>query len=433
MARKGSGKRQALLGDPDVRRWYENTARGALTTADNYLRMLGIFLEGTALSPKEFVALEPKRRDDILADYIEGMLRAGKAGSYAAVIKKAVASWLDWNGLKFTRRIKVPGAHKRPSLVDAHIPTQEELRKVLRMADVRAKAVIGLMAFSGLREQVLGTYKGDEGLRLKSFPELEVQETLRFAQVPTRVEIPEFLSKTGRPYFSFLGPEGCEYLLGYLRKRQGQGETLTSDSSVIRPERAKKDFIRTLNIADIIRGPMRRAGLKEPPYIWRSFFDSRAMMAESKGFIRDYRQFFMGHSGDIEHVYALHKTVPPDTIEDMREAYAKALPLLESEPRVSAEDPRRDVLEVLLAVVGYSETDIEAMDFDNMTKEEVARLIEGAPRQILANDGSGPRQRILGMEDLPDALQEGWTFKASLPDGRVVVETPEEAWHTSPA
>jgi hypothetical protein len=66
--------------------------------------------------------------------------------------------------------------------------------------------------------------------------------------------------------------------------------------------------IRTSNIGDAIRLPIRRAGFPWRPYVLRSYFETQMVIAESKGWvIRDYRQFFMGHSGDIEHVYTLNK------------------------------------------------------------------------------------------------------------------------------
>ena len=55
-------------------------------------------------------------------------------------------------------------------------------------------------------------------------------DQLKVQPVPTKIEIPERLSKTGRPYFTFLGPEGCEYLNAYLRERAEIGETITGAS-----------------------------------------------------------------------------------------------------------------------------------------------------------------------------------------------------------
>ena len=43
------------------------------------------------------------------------------------------------------------------------------------------------------------------------------------------------------------------------------------------------------------------------------------MLAESKGMVlRDYRQFWMGHKGDIENRYTTNKQkLPESVIEDM--------------------------------------------------------------------------------------------------------------------
>ena len=156
MPLKGAGKWQALLADKDVKRWYDNLARGSRATADNYVRVLGRFLDANALTPDSFIKLHAKQRDDILADHVAAMLDAGRAGSYVEVTKKAVVSGLDWNGLKLTRKIRIQGSSTRPSLRDAHIPSQEELRQVFHVGDPRAKTAVALIAFSGVRPEVMG-------------------------------------------------------------------------------------------------------------------------------------------------------------------------------------------------------------------------------------------------------------------------------------
>ncbi|MEM3434042.1 MAG: hypothetical protein QXU33_05885 [Candidatus Methanomethyliaceae archaeon] len=45
-----------LLEDPDVRRWYENVARGSITTAEVYLRRLGFFCSSLGSTPRELAA-----------------------------------------------------------------------------------------------------------------------------------------------------------------------------------------------------------------------------------------------------------------------------------------------------------------------------------------------------------------------------------------
>jgi hypothetical protein len=230
--RKGEGKWQALLEDSDVRRWYDNLSRGSRATADNYLRVLGRFLAQTGLTAKALLKRKAKEREDLLADRITRMLEENRAASYVEVTKKAVVSWLDWNGQRLRRRIRIPGAGRRPSLRDAHIPSQEELRRVLNVADSRARVAISLIGFGGIRLEPMGSYLGDDGLRIRDFVEARVVgNSLRFKTVPTRIEIPERLSKTGRPYFTFVGPEACEYLAAYIGERAQAGEKITGDSA----------------------------------------------------------------------------------------------------------------------------------------------------------------------------------------------------------
>lgn len=64
------------------------------------------------------------------------------------------------------------------------------------------------------------------------------------------------------------------------------------------------------------------------------------MLAESKGLIlKDYRQFFMGHVGDIEHRHTVNKQrLSEEVIEDMRESYSKASKFLETEEKGMKEE-----------------------------------------------------------------------------------------------
>lgn len=66
---------------------------------------------------------------------------------------------------------------------------------------------------------------------------------------------------------------------------------------------------------------MRRAGFDWRPYILRRYFDIRLMIIEMDDvIIRDFRVFWMGHRGDIEHTYTLNKQLPKDVREKMRSA-----------------------------------------------------------------------------------------------------------------
>jgi len=88
---------------------------------------------------------------------------------------------------------------------------------------------------------------------------------------------------------------------------------------------AVKPFVHTGKITDSIRKCMRAAGVRRRPYVLRAYAETQLIIAESKGKIsHPYLQFVAGHKGDVEARYSTNKgRLPPDMIEDMREAYKR--------------------------------------------------------------------------------------------------------------
>jgi len=260
-----------LLEDVDVRRWYRNVARGSQVTADVYLRRLGAFCSHFGLTPKRLVSLDRDEIYNLLLDYVSDLEESGRAGSYIESALKAVKSWLAHNDLEVKRKIKIRGARDTPTLRDERTPTPEELRRIFLSGDKKARTACVLMAHSGLRPVTLGNYRGTDGLRVRDFPEMKIEEdTVEFERIPTMVVVRPELSKGGHQYFTFLSEEGCEYLKDYLEERMRKGEKLTADSPIIRPKVAKKPFIRSVNIGDMIREAIRRAGFGWRPYVLTS-------------------------------------------------------------------------------------------------------------------------------------------------------------------
>jgi len=50
-------RHKKLLVDPDVKRWYQNIARGSTMTDDVRLRRLGVYCERTDTTPKELAQI----------------------------------------------------------------------------------------------------------------------------------------------------------------------------------------------------------------------------------------------------------------------------------------------------------------------------------------------------------------------------------------
>jgi hypothetical protein len=349
-----------------------------------------------------------------------------KGGGYIHSIIKSVKSWLAFNQIEIKRSIKIRGTQDTPTLRNERIPTKAELKKIFLSGDKKTRATCALIAHCGLRTQTVGNYNGNDGLRIEDFLEMKIlNDQVEFDQIPTILVVRRELSKAGFQYLTFLGEEGCEYLKDYLETRIRDGEELDPKSAIITPKRRMKSFIRVVNVGDVIRNAIRRAGFNWRPYVLRSYFDTQLMLAESKGLvIRDYRQFWMGHKGDIENRYTTNKCrFPPSVIEDMRGAYRKSQDFLQTKERAetSEEKIKETFRKQLLLVAGFSQEEIESMDLlvdDETFKECVRKKLQGA----MLNNGSS--QKVIQVNEVEKYISDGWDFIASLPNEKVIIKLP---------
>jgi len=363
---------------------------------------------------------------DMLLDTVTSMER-NYTGSYTKSVIKAVKSWLSHNGIEVKRAIKIRGAEDAPTLKDEKVPSQAELKKIFLSTDLKGRTVSVLIAHSGLRIETVGNYLGDDGLRIRDLPELKVEGgSVEFEQIPAIVVVRKELSKAGHQYFTFLSEEGCGYVKDYLEMRLREGEKLDKDSPIVTPKRRMKPFIRSTNVGDAIRDGIRKAGYPWRPYVLRSYFDTEMMLAESKGLVlRDYRQFWMGHKGDIEHRYTLNKArLSDEVVEDLREAYRRSQEYLQTGRSESDSEERlRDSFrKQLLLVAGFKAEEIDEMDLsmdDASFQEMVRKRLLGQSRE-----GGDASQRVVSVGDVDSYLSKGWGYVASLPGDRVILRTP---------
>jgi integrase len=414
-----------MLADKDVERWYRNVARGAEVTADTYLRRLRVFCAWSKKTPMEIARMDEKEVYELILDYISEEEKKGRTGSAIESSVKTMKSWLSHNGIRMARKIKIRGTNRTPSLDNERVPTQEELKAIFLNASLRDRVACVFMAHSGVRPEVLGNYRGNDGLRIKDIPELKINgETVEFEKIPTMVIIRPELSKTGLKYFSFLSPEGCDYLKAYLEERLRKGEKLDPDTDVLTPSWAKKSFIRSLNISDAIRKSIRAAGFTWRPYVLRAYADTQLMVGESKGkIIHSYRQFLMGHKGDIEARYTVNKNRLPETlIEDMRTAYQNSLPYLQTVNVQDEEENSIKFAKMLLLYSGIPKDEIDKLDIASMTEGEISDRIRMHNMDQMAVNGQ--RQRVVSQKEIKKYLEKGWEFVSSLPDGQIIIKLP---------
>ena len=423
MALKGVHRK--LLEDEDISRWYGNVARGSRVTAGVYLRRLGNFCGRFHVTPSGLASMGEDELYNLMLDAIT-ILEGDYSGSYILSIVKAIKSWLAHNNIEIKRKLRIRGSQDTPSLRDERVPTNAELRKIFLSGDKKTRTASVLVAHTGVRIKTIGNYQGDDGLRVRDFPEMKIESgTVEFNAIPTLVVVRRDLSKARHQYLTFLGEEGCDYLKDYLETRMREGEELTKESAIITPKRRMKPFIRATNVGDVIRSAIRKAGYDWRPYVLRSYFDTQLMLAESKGLVlRDYRGFWMGHKGDIENRYTTNKGRLPETvIENMRDAYRRSQEYLQTIRRDKTSDERlkESFRKQLLLVAGFTADEVEEMD-PSMSDEAFQEMVRKKLLGAMANNGAN--QRVIDVKEIERFLSGGWDFVATLPDDRIVVRLP---------
>ncbi|TLX83604.1 MAG: hypothetical protein E6L00_00485 [Thaumarchaeota archaeon] len=385
-------KKDSLLANQDIKRWYDNLARSSLVTAEVKLRKLGRFCENNKITPMELVDLglkSPRAVTDLLEDNITTMEKKRNAPQYIKSIITAVKSWLHHFDIEIKRRIKIANVDSTPTLADERIPDATELSELFNRANLRSGAIMALMGKAGLRPEVLGNHDARDGLMMRDLPELEIVEGIaRFSAKPAKVVIRRTLSKAGHVYFSFITETGAEKILAYINQRMIDGEVLDPESPVIAPfskyprfrgKNEGRKFLSTAIIERDVRKTM-RPRFKWRPYVLRAFFDTQLLIAESRGKIaHDFRVFFMGHKGSIEAKYTTNKSILPKVLMDeMRESFRKSQEFLDYETNLERE-------------------------------EEISR------------------QRIVTSEEFEKLVTEGWQYLGTLPNGKIVIKNKQDS------
>jgi len=416
-----------LLKNEKVRRWYENLNAKSYLTATTLFRTLGLYCKLENTTPDK-ILIDMNELDfrDKFADFVRRMEREGKAGSYIVRFKKALKSFGKFNGKNLELNVNIANERLTPTIENEIVPNKEELGRLLRKASSRGRVSISLMAYAGLRPESLGNYEGTDGLRLKDIEGLRLSDNIEFDKIPAMITVKSLLSKARHQYFSFLGDEGITYIKEYLEERRRQGELLEYNSPLLQFDNKKgyvrkNDFLRTTLITRDIREAIQGADLKMRPYVLRAYFSTALDIAESKGLIsHPWRQFIMGHKGDIEARYSTNKRLPPDMIEEMRESYRKCLKFLETRvSEVSEDNAKLFLQQQLLSAVGYKQEEIDKIDLNNISNEDFQQLLRDKVAGAMTENGA--KQIVVSVNEIEKYIRDGYEFQAVLPNGKAVM------------
>ena len=434
---RGESKYAHLLEeDRGFNAWYRNVLRGSYNTGAWYLLRMGRLCdELTGTTPAQIAAMNRAELMTYLSGFISDLEEAGVSGVTIHSYVKAVKSWVRFNGTRLDEKVNIPESDAK--YAEEVVPTPAEVQSLLDHSPLRVKVAVSLMAFSGLRPATIGDAQGLDGLKVKDLPEMEVKEGgVTFAKVPSLIMVRKKISKIRRPFDTFAPAQACEYIRQYLEDRARAGEALTPESAVVTLseynaetptsggahfKKPYGDHMSTANVRDMLRNAIRRGGFSWRPYVLRRYFDTRMMLAEADGLlIKDWRTFWMGHAGNIEFVYTLHKGLDEETVEKMRGAYLKAANryLCTSEGAREEDVVTKIRKQLLLTVLAPEE--VEKLHVDEKTDEEVMGLLRQRLMEVTFNQGL--KQKVVPASEVEGWMAKGWTWKGNLGDGRAILE-----------
>lgn len=430
-------KYNSIRNDEEVVRWYRNLQQGSLITGDIYLRTLGLYCSLRKTNPKRIIedAKTGKLRKDFM-DFVYSMRKKGKAGSYIIRFKKVINSWCLFNGYDGgLKGIKIQGSNISPTLIDERPPSSTEIDTMLRNATVRGRAIISLLAFSGLRPESLGNYDGSDALKIKDVEGLKVaSDGVEFTMIPAVLKVRQSkvqLSKKGHRYFTFVAGQTSKYLTDYLNLRIRSGESIGPESPIITTDtrgsqKKRNGILATAFLLRDVRDAVMASGLKFRPYALRVYFSSALDVCEAKGLVsHNWREFWFGHVGDISARYSTNKVLPKDTIEEMRETFRKCTKYIEIEHQGITEDQsEKRAKEVMLTIAGFTKDEIERENLLELSAEELGKKVRERLLGAMINNGN--RQKVVTVTEVESFINKGWEFVTILPGDRSIVKFPDK-------
>ena len=86
------------------------------------------------------------------------------------------------------------------------------------------------------------------------------------------------------------------------------------------------------------------------------------------------------------------------------------------------EQIRKTFNERFLIVAGFNKEELEKMNLDDMTNEELQSLVKQRLVGMMNNNGS--RQKVIPVKEVKSYINQGFEYVASLPDGEAIMKLP---------
>lgn len=388
--------------------------RGSRKSVENATGGMMDFCSYLEMLPND--ALAYMRKNDVykvLDGYVAWMVKDKFAPNslrnrLSAVKKFLAINDFELDNVKMRVKVDLPRYH---AVTADRVPTPEELRSVLTHTEARGKALVTMLASSGMR--------------VGEFLTLRVKD-IDLSTSPATVHLRAEVTKDRQARYCFISDEAATFLKDFLRDRiNNPGDYIFQTSTRGHEHKTGNVPMSYWNADHIFSLALRNAGLEQKDdqgrdtihiHCLRKFFFTQ--MLQPLG--RDIAEALMGHKLFLDSSYRRY------TEGQMREFYLKgmdAVTIMLRKKGMSEDEVKESFKrQILTQVAGYSQEEVDKMDLSNIKDEDIQKMVREKLLGVMANNGS--RQKVIHAAEVERFIEQGWEYVAALPDDRAILKLP---------
>lgn len=383
-------------------------------TRKGYVRQLIRYCEATGKTPSELIELKENGKkheiENLLDEFIEEATKADALNSVVWNIAKAVKSFYKWNYCDLSRGA---GKISRIKIKAYRTPDKETLLQFMEGMQVRDKALVSLMACTGIAEGSIPR------LRWKHVQEINEKEIPHIALTSAEIKGQGRGKYESVEQHTFLTPHAKRMLLTYRKWRETkEGRTLTLEDYLFTTLAQPYRVITLSELGAIFGRHSKAIGIKFSPHDLRRFTQTALETARLQP---NWIKKILRHkvSGE-ENPYSQPK------IASLRDAYKTALPYLDLSEKPSEVDRDKQQMRNMGAMMGWTQQKmarLEELLIEAKSTTEVRKIPEQLKREELNSFklGNEDCQLMISEDQLEDHLKRGFHFVATLPSGKLLV------------
>lgn len=382
----------------------------------------------------------------MLDDFVGYLVKTKYAPNATKNYESAVRKWLGYNEVelsseKLRNMVELP---RQYSITDDRIPTSAELRDMVVVSKPRGKALITMLASSGLRVgELLALKVGD----------------LDFDKHPTRIRLKARATKDRQARWCFISDEATAFLKDYLKDRIAQKDSfvflgrhqgLNDEGEEYKQRRVGNGIenkpISYWNCDYLFTLALKNARIYEKDennrdvihiHCLRKFFFTKMLSVLG----REITEAVIGHKEYLDSAYRRY------TIDELGEHYLKGMDAVTvmSVRNFSREDLEKQIklgnYKFYLEKSGLGDSPQELLDEEEVSKgrkltadEQLALfeeayldlkrredgLLEQGTKRVFGEPGV-QKDEVIPASEVKEYVKRGYEFKSLLPDGMAVV------------